>query len=189
MRCCGPTRAWSWKTSAATSPWTSRVRAGTPPSSAPSSATGMHQTKYAHKCVCNERVCRADLDHVDQQQRQALHKAARSGSEEVVRLLLDAGAFVDAEDNQCYTPLLLAEKHGHRAVVAQLLAANADVRCCSRSGDSVLWSALEGADVARVEKLIREHRLVRTHPALRRAPLVCRMHTYTHTHAAELMFK
>ncbi len=70
----------------------------------------------------------------------ALHLAAREGQAEVVRVLLDAGADVDAVANQGMTPLACAveceslEESGQIApearqrVVTLLLAAGADLR-------------------------------------------------------------
>jgi len=76
-----------------------------------------------------------------------------------VQLLIDNGAYLDPEDAQCFTPLLLAELLGQKAVADKLMSAGADTRCCSRKGDTLLWAAIEAGDMARVERMIREFKL------------------------------
>jgi ankyrin repeat protein len=49
------------------------------------------------------------------------------GSAEVVRVLIEAGAEVDARDESGKTPLMRAVRRGHLAVVEALIAAGADV--------------------------------------------------------------
>lgn len=59
--------------------------------------------------------------------RAMLHAAAESGEEELVKLLLEKGQKVDAEDVSCggETPLFVAAYNGHDAVVRLLLKAGA----------------------------------------------------------------
>jgi len=52
-----------------------------------------------------------------------LFDAARSGSAEVVRLLLAGGAAVDAPTENGVTPLMVASMEGHTAVIDALPAA------------------------------------------------------------------
>lgn len=56
----------------------------------------------------------------------ALLMAAREGHEEVVKLLLDAGAYVDATDGRQARPIAWAQVLGHTEVVELFLAAGAD---------------------------------------------------------------
>jgi ankyrin repeat protein len=51
----------------------------------------------------------------------ALHYAASSGQIEVVKYLLDASAYLDAESPNGTTPIMMAARHGDRAI-CQLLA-------------------------------------------------------------------
>jgi ankyrin repeat protein len=50
-----------------------------------------------------------------------LHRAAAYGTERSIRLLLDAGAVIDARDDQGESPLTWASRHGRPAHVLQLL--------------------------------------------------------------------
>src|SRR5918993_3102435 len=57
----------------------------------------------------------------------ALHIAARTGSADIVRLLLDAGAAVDARESwQSATPLMVAASGRHARVIKMLIDAGAD---------------------------------------------------------------
>jgi uncharacterized protein len=67
----------------------------------------------------------ADPNEADESGWSALHAAAVFDHPEIVTLLLEAGAAVDARDDQGFTPLLNAAKAG-AAVVAALLDAGAD---------------------------------------------------------------
>jgi ankyrin repeat protein len=55
-----------------------------------------------------------------------LHYAATGGSERMVDLLLDRHAFIDAESPNRSTPLIMAVRQKHEAVVRQLISAGAD---------------------------------------------------------------
>jgi len=56
----------------------------------------------------------------------ALHYAAASGSIPIIQRLLDASAFIDAESPNKTTPLMMAARSGHSAVVRLLLEEGAD---------------------------------------------------------------
>ena len=64
----------------------------------------------------------------------ALHAAASSGHAEVVRLLLAAGAELEALQTGDWTPLHVAADLGHAAVVAVLLESGARPAPASQSG-------------------------------------------------------
>ena len=69
----------------------------------------------------------------------ALHWAAERGDADIVAMLVDAGANVDATTRLGdYTPLLLAAKDGHAPVVELLLEAGADANRPTTTGTTPL---------------------------------------------------
>ncbi|ALS61460.1 ankyrin repeat domain-containing protein [Pandoraea norimbergensis] len=63
-----------------------------------------------------------------------LHYAATSGNDEIVQLLLDASAYVDAESPNGTTPLMMAARGGHITTCKVLLDGGADVRLKNQLG-------------------------------------------------------
>ena len=65
-----------------------------------------------------------------------MHHAASLGNNEVVHLLVDARADVNAADAAGRTPCLVASKGGHAGAVSAIMSAGADVckadRVCVR---------------------------------------------------------
>ena len=72
-----------------------------------------------------------------------------AAAREIARLLLAAGADVDAPDAVGYTPLRLAMNHRDRALTALLLDAGADTRC-----RGLLHRAVELRDSGTIERLL-----------------------------------
>ncbi len=67
--------------------------------------------------------------------------AAKNGKDEVVRLLLEAGAEKEAKSNGGFTPLSAAAYHGHDAVVRLLLEAGADKEATDEWGQTpIIWA-------------------------------------------------
>jgi ankyrin repeat protein len=64
----------------------------------------------------------------------ALHYAAAAGSNEVVQLLLDASAYIDAESPNKTTPLMMAARTGHILTVKLLLDEGADATLKNEAG-------------------------------------------------------
>jgi len=92
--------------------------------------------------VC-ERLVAMDAD-VNKTGWTPLHYAAISGNPDVVRLLLDHYAYIDAESPNQTTPLMMAAMYGSFASVQMLLDAGADVSLRNALG----LSALDFADRA-----------------------------------------
>ena len=101
---------------------------------------------------------------------EALQGAAMFGRADMVKLLLEAGADVEARDEFGDTALHEAAKRGHAAVVKLLLEAGADMEARDESGDTALHEAVSDSWVritikrggsveshAAVVKLLLEH--------------------------------
>jgi uncharacterized protein len=67
---------------------------------------------------------------------QPLHAATAARNVEAVRLLLEAGADPDAEQQEGWTPLMAARRHGDDEIVALLLAHGATDESGNRSSTS-----------------------------------------------------
>lgn len=70
-----------------------------------------------------------------------LAQAVRGGHEQVVRVLLDAGADVDGKDLRGMTPAILACDRGHAAIVKMLIGRGADVMVRDSRGRTPLHHA------------------------------------------------
>lgn len=57
----------------------------------------------------------------------ALHIAAQQGNTDIMKLLIDAGAKINATDNDHWTPILVAAANGHTACVEILITAGANI--------------------------------------------------------------
>ena len=73
----------------------------------------------------------------------ALSFAAREGRLEAARLLLDAGADVNAREANGISPLVMALTNRHTAVAALLLSRGADPNAADWWGRTPLWSAVD----------------------------------------------
>jgi len=73
----------------------------------------------------------------------ALSFAAREGRLEAARLLLDAGADVNARESNDISPLVMAITNRHTQVAALLLARGADPNAADWWGRTPLWSAVD----------------------------------------------
>ncbi|GFF70323.1 ankyrin-1 [Aspergillus lentulus] len=80
--------------------------------------------------------------------------AAENGSEAVVKLLLEAGANMESEDNYNQTPLYLAALHGREAVVKLLLEAGANMESKNTYDRTPLYQAALNGHEAVVKLLL-----------------------------------
>ncbi len=86
----------------------------------------------------------------------ALHYAASIGDDDIVRVLLDRHAYIDAESPAKITPLMVAARDGKDYTVKLLLAEGADATLKSAHG----WTASQFAlatDKVYVADIIRAH--------------------------------
>jgi len=68
----------------------------------------------------------------------ALHYAATTGHNDVVKYLLDHAAYIDAESPNGTTPLMMAARGGHIETVKLLLDEGADMRLKNQQGMTVI---------------------------------------------------
>jgi ankyrin repeat protein len=86
----------------------------------------------------------------------ALHYAAASGDQDIARILLARGAAIDAPARGLLTPLMMAAREGHEAMVGLLLAAGADPAPTDSDNQTALQIA-QKADKPRIAALIAGH--------------------------------
>lgn len=84
----------------------------------------------------------------------ALHLAAEHGHAAVVRVLLDAGADLEAADRGGMTPLLWAIERRRRPVVSLLRERGANLLATTGRGYGALHSACSAQDLALLEELV-----------------------------------
>ncbi|KAJ3280086.1 palmitoyltransferase akr1, partial [Borealophlyctis nickersoniae] len=87
--------------------------------------------------------------------RTALHLAAQNGHVNVAELLLEAGAAVDAQDNEKFTPLHTAVEHGHLVLAAMLVTNKANVEAKTEISWTPLLVAVEYHQLEIARFLIR----------------------------------
>ena len=107
--------------------------------------------------VCELLKAGADVHEVDKtcSDRTALHFAAASGAEDAVLELVRAGAKVEAADSRGWTPLHVAAKVGHRAVVVFLLLKGSQtLRTALPEGDTALHLAASENHAGVIEDLV-----------------------------------
>ena len=101
----------------------------------------------------------ADLNKTDVCKRTALHYASKYGRLKVVELLLSKGAGIDVEDENHYSPLMLAATNRHFDIVCHLITAGASVERLAdydnrNLGEKVLSYGIENNHIAAAKVLI-----------------------------------
>ena len=101
----------------------------------------------------------ADLNKTNVHKRTALHYAIEYGHLKVVELLLSKGAEIDVEDEDRYSPLMLAGTNHHFDIVYHLITAGASVKQLAdydnrNLGKEVLSYGIRSNHIAAVKLLI-----------------------------------
>jgi ankyrin repeat protein len=73
-----------------------------------------------------------------------LHYAATGGHVEIIQLLLDESAYIDAESPNGSTPLMMAARYGNAKSVQLLLNEGADFEVKNQLGLTALDFAIQG---------------------------------------------
>ena len=103
----------------------------------------------------------------------ALHEAAKGGHKEVVTLLLQHGAEIDARTLLKETSLHLAAKEGHAQVIRLLIAAGASLTAIDDWGLQPLHLAARGRRKGCVEALLGNKADIEAKTTGRKTPLLC----------------
>lgn len=85
---------------------------------------------------------------------EALIRAAQNGQTDMVKLLLDRGANIDAKDNHGYTAMIEAASTGHIDTLKFLLERGANIEVRSASGNTVLLAAASKGETGVVQLLL-----------------------------------
>ena len=86
-----------------------------------------------------------------------IHKAARDGNIDAIKLLLKKHVDINIQDKNGLTALMLASRNGHHHVVKLLLKENADINTQKKHGGTALMVASESGHHQVVEILLKEH--------------------------------
>jgi ankyrin repeat protein len=112
---------------------------------------------FGHTDTARELLARgADVNQVarNPMRVQPLHSAAAAKSLELVRLLVEAGAPVNAQQQQGWTPLHAAVQHNDVEMTRYLLANGADPKLQNDAGKSAIGLAAEQGNTA-ILKLLK----------------------------------
>ncbi|RSL98385.1 hypothetical protein CEP52_010378 [Fusarium oligoseptatum] len=97
------------------------------------------------------------ISRADENGRQPLHKACREGHLEIVNLLLQHGADIEAKESDGSTPFDSACWKGHKDVVELLLSKGANSQGCDNDGWTPIRAATEHKRLDVIEVLLNEN--------------------------------
>ena len=95
-----------------------------------------------------------EVDHANHKGCTALHWAADNNHTDVLQVLIDAGADIEARDNTGYSPLLIACRSGSLDTVKLLVRAGAGVRVTNNDGHTCLTIAASRGHTETVRYLL-----------------------------------
>lgn len=76
-----------------------------------------------------------------------LHEAVRADRKHIVKILIEQGANIDAQNRWLHTPLHIAVTCRHAALVSQLLTAGADISLLDEKGNSATDKAMGSEEI------------------------------------------
>lgn len=98
------------------------------------------------------------IDEIDEHQgvegNTAVHRTARDGNVTMLKIILDAGADINARDKNGTTPAMLAASQGHLEVLDLLLEYGADMDAVDGRGWNTLNYACENCEVSCIPGLL-----------------------------------
>lgn len=100
-----------------------------------------------------------------------LISAIGGGHEEVVRILINAGAEVNIADRTRTTPLIYAVGNGSKQIIAHLLKHGADINAANASGQSPLWLAVSQNKRRLIKDLLKAGADIHQGDLTRKTPL------------------
>jgi ankyrin repeat protein len=104
--------------------------------------------------IAAKQLTDANINAQDKDGTTPLHRAARSGKERLVRLLISKGASVDKSDISDMSPLMMAAQNGHEEVAKGLTEGGANLDTTNKSGSALHFAVEHGHEV--VVKLLVE---------------------------------
>ncbi|OTA69997.1 ankyrin [Hypoxylon sp. EC38] len=113
------------------------------------SGAALHEAVGRGDVDAVKRILRSDSKCVNslERTRTPLHHASMLGFCDIVKVLLEHGALVDARTWTDFTPLIFAAQNGHTEVLAVLLDSGADINACTsaKALQDLFYTALHKA--------------------------------------------
>lgn len=115
-------------------------------------ACAFGRTQTVKNLIASMSTDKEGLEDRDNESYTPLHLAAKAGHAEIVRILLEAGARVNAEDNLGYTALMYSAGSGlegsdHERAVVLLLEGGANIDHHAHDGyTALLWASASGLE-------------------------------------------
>ena len=121
----------------------------------------MPSTQHIKVCDCTPSGMESWTDNsgsgfrTDNSGKTALHWACANGNDKVVQVLLECGALADAKDlTWRLTPIMMAARHGHKAILQKLLSVSENIDETDRHGETALFDSAKNNRIECVQLLI-----------------------------------